>query len=274
MSLFTIDQEKCAKDGICQAVCPIGIIKVDGDKIPQPVPNAELMCMKCGHCVAACPNDCFEHSGLNRDQFPLIQKDLEINHEQAIQFLRKRRSTREFKDNDIPNEELKKLIEYARYAPSGHNSQGAQWHVVNGKEKVKVIASHMIDWARGLVEKKPDFATMMGLDIMIKKWEAGTDMILRGAPALVFAHANKKDVISQATCTIALSYLELAATTMGLGTCWAGYLHMAANSYEPLQEALGLPKENAFNGGMMVGYPRFKYKRVTQRNEPIITWSE
>ncbi|MCP3923524.1 MAG: ferridoxin [Desulfobacterales bacterium] len=274
MSLFIVDQEQCAKDGVCIGVCPMGLIKPDDNKIPQPVEHAEMMCIHCGHCVAACPKDCFEHKNLKRENFPLIQKELEISSEEGIQFLRKRRSTREFKEKEIPKDELVKLIENARYAPSGHNLQGAQWHVINGKDKVRKIAELMIEWAGWMVENKPDFATMMGLDIGIKKWEAGEDMVLRDAPALIIAHAHKKDVMSQATCTIALTYLELAATTMGLGTCWAGFLQMAANSYEPLQKALGLPDDHAFNGGMMVGYPKFKYRRVTERKQPVITWSE
>ncbi|MBI5847008.1 MAG: 4Fe-4S binding protein [Nitrospirae bacterium] len=37
MSLFTIDEKKCKRDGICVAECPIQIIEMKDDKsIPAP----------------------------------------------------------------------------------------------------------------------------------------------------------------------------------------------------------------------------------------------
>jgi hypothetical protein len=41
-------------------------------------------------------------------------------------------------------------------------------------------------------------------------------VILREAPALVIAYATKDDRMAQATCTIALSHLELASNSIGI----------------------------------------------------------
>ena len=73
-------------------------------------------------------------------------------------------------------------------------------------------------------------------------------------------------------CTIALTYLELAATSMGLGTCWAGYFNVTATSFPPMQEALALPPGHQAFGSMMVGYPKFSYHRLPLRNPPAISW--
>lgn len=73
-------------------------------------------------------------------------------------------------------------------------------------------------------------------------------------------------------CTIALTYLELAATSMGLGTCWAGYFNVAATSFPPMQEALALPPGHQAFGSMMVGCPKFSYHRLPLRNPPAISW--
>jgi nitroreductase len=73
-------------------------------------------------------------------------------------------------------------------------------------------------------------------------------------------------------CSIALTYLELAAFTMGLGACWAGWFNFAANHYAPLTEALGLPEGHAAFGAMMLGHPRHRYQRIPRRKQPDIVW--
>jgi len=40
--------------------------------------------------------------------------------------------------------------------------------------------------------------------------------------------------------TVALAQVELAAAAFGLGVCWAGYLNIATNSYQPLKAAAGI----------------------------------
>jgi len=73
-------------------------------------------------------------------------------------------------------------------------------------------------------------------------------------------------------CSIALTYLELAAFSMGLGACWAGWFNFAANHHPPLTEALRLPEGHAVFGAMMLGHPRHGYQRIPPRKEPAIAW--
>ena len=72
--------------------------------------------------------------------------------------------------------------------------------------------------------------------------------------------------------TIALSYLDLAASSFGLGTCWAGYFHAAATMWPPMRNAVDLPERHTCFGAMMIGYPKYTYHRLPLRNEPRITW--
>ena len=75
-----------------------------------------------------------------------------------------------------------------------------------------------------------------------------------------------------AACTLAVSYVDLMAQSMGLGTCWAGFFNAAANLWPPMNEALGLPEGHASFGAMMIGYPAFTYARIPLRKEARITW--
>ena len=58
MDLITVDQERCKRDGICANVCPLKIIRIrNNDAYPALVRGAEKLCIRCGHCLAACPHD-------------------------------------------------------------------------------------------------------------------------------------------------------------------------------------------------------------------------
>ena len=99
MGLLIIDESKCKKDGICAGECPMAIIKLeDDDSFPRIVPGGDDICNSCGHCVAVCPHGALSHARVPIENSPLIEKELDINEEQAVQFLRSRRSIRFFKD--------------------------------------------------------------------------------------------------------------------------------------------------------------------------------
>ena len=42
---------------------------------------------------------------------------------EALDFIYKRHSVRKFKEGDVPNEDIRKIINAATYAPSGKNRQ-------------------------------------------------------------------------------------------------------------------------------------------------------
>jgi nitroreductase len=128
------------------------------------------------------------------------------------------------------------------------------------------------DWMRSLLEDNAELARFMHMDRIVDSWDNGIDRILRSAPHLIVAHGLSTLATSQTSCLIAVTYLDLAAPSLGLGTCWAGYFNAAANFYLPLQEALALPKGHLPYGSAMIGYPMYHYQRMPSRNKPDISW--
>ncbi|MDH3567247.1 MAG: nitroreductase family protein, partial [Desulfobacteraceae bacterium] len=112
----------------------------------------------------------------------------------------------------------------------------------------------------------------MNLNQVVSFWEGGNDPICRNAPSVIVTHAHKDDGTAPTACTIALTYLELAASSFDLGACWAGYFNAAATFWPPMQKELGFPEGNVNFGSMMVGYPKFKYQRLPLRNDAEIMW--
>ncbi len=272
MNLLEIDQKSCNRDGICAAVCPSGLIDFKKGEYPTPIANAEKMCIRCGHCVAVCPTGSLSHRDMPAGQCPPVRKELQLTPEHCEHFLRSRRSIRTYRDEAVPRADIARVIETARHAPSGHNSQCARWLVLDNRDELRKLAGLVADWSRWMIANMPEMALAWHMDRLLKRWEDGADVILRGAPVLIVAHAREDNRLAPSTCTIALTYLELAATGMGLGCCWAGYFTAAATTYPPMKEALSLPEGHQCFGSMMLGYPKFDYHRLPMRKAPSITW--
>ena len=270
MALLEINKETCTKCGTCAAICPDGIILFFEGKYPRPIPDVEQFCMRCGHCVAVCPTGSITHAEMPPEQCPPIENSLKITIEQCTQLIKGRRSIRKYQDKMVPRELITRLIDVARFAPSGHNVQEIQWLVIDDKEKLQRFEEIGLDWMRHLVKKSPAVGLM--LEGVIKRMEAGGKDFIRGAPALVITYAEKNHFMAPIDAPIALGYFDLAANAAGLGCCWAGYFMMSSNTYPDLVEAVALPEDQQVYGALMLGYPEYRYTRIPVRNPAGITW--
>lgn len=271
--MLIVDANKCNKDGICAAECPAAIIRLTGqDGFPEMVQGGEQNCLVCGHCVAVCPNGALSHKLVPIEKCPAIEKELIINQEQAMQFLRSRRSIRVFKGKPVEREKIQRLIEMARYAPTAGNAQLVEWLVLTDRDKIRKLSALTVDWMRAVLEKAPKGSVPPYFPLIVMAWDAGYDAVLRNAPSVIVAYAPKMATNGMVDVTLALSYFELAALPMGLGTCWAGLLEGALGASAAVREALGLPEGHPYHYPMMMGYPKMKYYRLPERKPPKITW--
>ena len=273
MTVIDIDREKCKKDGICGLVCPGNLIRLtDDDGYPEMIDGGDEFCIACGHCVAACPGAAIKHHHIPMEDCTPIRKELIINEEQAVQFLRSRRSIRVYRKKPVEKERIQRLIEIARYGPTGANTQTVKWVIFNDREKVRELSRMVIDWIRDILENNPESSPFPidRLPLYLEAWEAGNDRICRNAPALVIAAAPEES--SMVNPTILLTYLELAAPVLGLGACWAGLLMRGMLSLPALREMAGLSNRYPHYYPMMLGYPKHPYHRLPERNPPDIMW--
>lgn len=274
MGLISIDEQKCKKDGFCAAECPAAIIRLqEKDAYPDMVAGGEELCLRCGHCVAVCPHGALSHKHSPLEASPSIDPKLVLTEQQAVQFLRSRRSVRFFRDKPVEKEKIQRLIEIARYAPTGSNSQLVEWLVVNDKSKIDNIVGLTIDFFRRLFKEGPQAMAIASLPRAVAAWEAGYDAVLRNAPALVVASAPQEAFNGMIDVTLALCYLDLMAPILGLGTCWAGMLQLALLFSPAIKEALGVPAGHPHHYPMMLGYPKPKYYRLPERKHPKITYA-
>jgi nitroreductase/ferredoxin len=273
MSLFTVDETKCKHDGICADICPRGLIEMkDDDSLPVPTSVAEEMCSRCGHCVAVCPHGALSHTAMTPEQCPPVRREWLLDQERVEHFLRSRRSIRNYKNKKVDRDLLTKLIDIARFGPTGGKSQPVQWRVIYDTEEVQRLSEMIFAWLSQCMNDPEQENLIKKFSHTVAAWERGEDRISRGAPHLIVTHAPKDSPGALSACTIALTYLELASPSLGLGACWSGFLHEASKVWAPLQKALSLPEEHECFGAMMIGYPKYAYQRLPLRDEPMISW--
>ena len=267
--------ETCVKDGLCQQACPLNLIEFNKGEFPIPVSNIETDCIRCGHCVVVCPTNSLIHNDIPQEECVEVKKNLELQEDEAIQFIKSRRSIRNFKNRPVSRLDIEKVLDITRFAPTGHNDQNVRWSVYDLKKDIKAIADSNVDFFRHILRTNPEMELPFDLQNIVDIYEKGQDIILRDAPVLIVANCRKDRPIAKISCYIALTILELAAKGCGLGTCWAGFVMMAAMAeYKPLMEILNLPEDQQFCGAMMMGYPRLEYNRIPVRNKPVIFWND
>lgn len=264
MSILTIDQSKCKKDGVCMAECPFNLIVArEEDGLPEIRPAAAKLCIACGHCVAVCPHKALSLGNIGPESCELLGNGALPTIKKAGLLMKSRRSIRTYTKDRVERATVEQILDICRWAPSAKNSQPVRWLIVEDPAAVQQLAGLTVEWLR----------TTGNYPGIVAAWDAGRDMVLRGAPMLAVAHADSRGFKPDTDCTIALTYFELAASTLGLGTCWAGILMSAAASgYPPLAEALALPEGHKLYGAMMVGHPKYHYLRIPPRKKAAVTW--
>jgi nitroreductase/NAD-dependent dihydropyrimidine dehydrogenase PreA subunit len=266
MALITIDKETCTKCALCTTQCNI-ILGKEG-VYPRQIPNTDEFCMRCGHCVAVCPTGSLKHKEMT--DTPSVKPSLDISFEQCAQLIKSRRSIRNYKDKAVPTKEIERIIDVARFAPTGHNNQDVRWMVINDRAYVDKVREIGWEWLRWIMKSNPQMAQMFAG--IVEMLDRGKDMFIQGAPAVVVAYGPKNNPMCATDCAIALGYFDLAAKSAGLGCCWAGFFYMSAGSYPPMIEAVSLPEGCTPYGALMVGYPNVKYSRIPARKPADISY--
>ncbi len=273
MALLIVDKNKCRRDGICAGKCPGLIIQLPEGGFPEIKPGMDAACIECGHCVAVCPHAALSHQKIRIENSPEILEELKISMRQAEQFLRSRRSIRVYQQKPVDRNTIKRLIEVARCAPTAGNRQLVEWLVLTDASKIKKIAGLTVDWVRQIAKDPQVAAASPYLTMMLAEWDAGFDTVLRNAPVIVVASAPAEAMNGLGDVTLALSYLDLMAPAMGLGTCWAGLLHGAMLNVPSIREVVGIPANHPHHYPIMLGYSEAKYYRVPERKAPKIVFA-
>jgi nitroreductase len=179
-------------------------------------------CMACGHCVAICPQAALDNAKNPLSEQVELSDYPVLSPGKAAEFLRSRRSIRKYKKEKVSREQMLQLLDIARFAPTGCNSQGLSYIVVDKPEILKQMTEITVNWFEEKVKTGAEWA--QGFAGLVKLYrKTNEDIIFRDAPGVIAAIAPKSLTMGHDNARYALEYVELYATTLGLGTCWAGF---------------------------------------------------
>ncbi len=155
MFQITIDSERCRGDGICVRGCPAEVY-VQREKGVRPDVAYSEYCIACGHCVAVCPEEAFAHHSATPERCLPIREEWRIGPQQVGQLMRSRRSVRNYEKRPVARETLSELLDIARFAPSGCNTQPVHWLIIHDTDQVRHISTLVVDGLRHTIEQNPN----------------------------------------------------------------------------------------------------------------------
>ena len=209
-----------------------------------------------------------------------------MEYEGLLELFMKRRSTHGYKPDSIPDEMIDKIIEAARWAPSGANSQPWEFILVKDKDQREQIVnffkeqadiSYRVEQTRPSERQFPRY----------RKPHKGTPgfavapvyIVACGDPRTKEAYPLKAkqdrgDSNFYSSLASAFLYMVLAATAMGLGSQW-----VTSSSQDLMQgrlkQLLDIPYELEIYDMMVIGYPIAQPKpRNVRSKEEIVHYDK
>lgn len=270
--------EKCTRCLKCVKDCPSDSIDLEKGRIEQ-------TCIHCGHCVAICPE-----SAVLPDEgsiHPL--KSSALKAEDLEMFFSGLRSIRSYQGKEVPKEILARLAENIKHYSSASNARPLQVTFVTDPEKIqrlndatadtlirtlKVISSPMIS---PFIKIFAPSVNLKGLkrynESFIQKKQTNSSMVCHHAPVVMLFHGKKQKYdMSEADAYIWASNTVIYAKSLGLGSCYIGFIVKAMERNKRLREEMNIPEGHRVYAALVLGYSKVSYRNETSRKAPEVHW--
>ena len=280
----SINQSSCKNCGICAEVCPNKIIGKNGSI--QFKQEREHLCQQCGHCMAICPTKSIHITNLSYDNdFDELPTN-KSNYKNFIETLSTRRSVRTFQNKPVSEELIGEIVDSISYAPYGAAPDKMEISIINNRDTIETALPLISDFFHGLEKMienpiksrllrilagKEDYHTIKnhlypiakGGNYNLDNW----DGITRGAPTIITIHAAKDAEAHTRNGVIYATYIMLASHAIGLGATMIECVPPAINQNKKLKEIFHIPANNEAVMSVIIGHPKYNYKRTIKRNK-------
>jgi nitroreductase len=175
-----------------------------------------------------------------------------------LQLVQSRQSDRAFSDKPVEKEKLDRILEAARLAPSACNAQPWKIIVVSDPEKRMFVA----EATESKVLSMNHFTKQSPVQLVLL--EENANFISNAGSLINNKHYPLIDL------GIVASYICLAATDEGLGSCIIGW-----NNEKKIQKALDIPKNKRVMLVILLGYSTQPLRNKKRKSkEDIISWEK
>lgn len=288
---ITIHYERCNSCGLCVKICKDFSLIMENNK-PVVSKNPVFGCIACGHCMAICPSNAIEISGREMssgDLIDLSEMKIKPSFDELKNLMTGRRSIRDFKDTEIGEELIEKIIEAAVSAPMGLPPSDVQLVVIKGKNKVHEFSMDVLDyfgkikwlfsvpaiWMWRLAGKETydlikSFAQPL-VQFFAESKQKDENYLLYDAPLVMYFTATPYS--DPADPYIPATYAMLAAESLGLGSCMIGSVHpMIQYGAKKLKQKWNLPAKSPSGIIVVFGYPKYKFNSGIKRSFAKVTF--
>lgn len=281
-----LDPERCDRCLLCEEICGRGFFTIrEWTTVYRPTDD----CIACGHCMAVCPGEALRNEAGAAP--PPVTPSLLPTADEVLHLFRARRSTRRFKKELPPRERLERLVEAARHAPTGTNTQQVRIAMVTDEEKIDTLRTRIMaryaDYERHLsnpvkrwflktfVDRRLGEAKIRAyLKNFLERYRAGKDPLFHEAPVLVFLHTGPGASTPKDDCCLAIHQMTLLGERLGLGSCLLGTAEAAFARTRDLNDLLRIPRESTVHAAACFGIPRIPFLRLAERRPPAVQWFE
>ncbi|MFC1910822.1 nitroreductase family protein [Chloroflexota bacterium] len=206
-----------------------------------------------------------------------------MDYASLLEMVKNRRSGRRFKPDPVPQEYIDKIIEVARWAPSGYNMQPWEFVVVNDttlRDKIAALVKEYRDTHFARMEATRESWQM-------PRWrQFGTTMDFSTAPVYIIVYGDtrtqaglpmsvrftphKKQSIFNSSLANTYLYMHLAAATLGLAAQWLTLIQQPLVNCM-VKNLLVIPEFLEPYDMIVLGYPAGepKAKQVRERQEMV-----
>lgn len=206
----------------------------------------------------------------------------------TLDFFSKRHSVRKFKDEQVPKEDIEKIIKAATLAPSGKNVQNWHFVVVRNKELIDKMAKavedrnlYLSEYAETDQDRK--FSKMIKYHTVFRNAPTvilvfagpypatGLNLIKASGADMDEIHSFLKPSPGIQNIGAAMQNLLLATADLGYGGCWMTGCNYASKQIE---EIVGFEKEGYYLACMTpIGIPEAATHTSPPRNplEEVMT---
>ncbi|WP_414150685.1 nitroreductase family protein [Acetobacterium carbinolicum] len=272
--MIKIDQEKCVGCGACVEDCFPNDIVLKEDKAAP----LNRTCIKCGHCIAICPVDAVSISDYDMAEVKDYQTDsFDITPDNLLNYIKFRRSVRQFTDQPIEKEKIEQIIEAGRFTPTGSNSQNVSYIVVQDEmRKLTGLGLEGLNkLGKNILEEKQNKNTLF--KYYAKRWMKMYEDYLADPelPTSLFFKAKGLILVVSETpinAGLAANSMELMTHAQGLGMFYSGFFVRAAYGNPKIKAFLGIDESKEVIACLVMGYPDVKYQRTVPRKKAEVSW--
>ncbi len=274
----TIELENCIKCMKCVKDCPSDAIDIEQGTIND-------TCIHCGHCVAICPEstvfpDSKMINGLNSTMVPPSEFQ---NLSAAI------RTCRSYLNKEVEDETMNLLIENMKHYPSASNARPIEITVVNTREKnqnlndqtaqrliksLQLVTLPIVKSILPLFVPKSQISRLTNYrKQFIARQIPESSQVCHHAPAVLLFHAPvKKYSMAAADAYIWSTYTSIYANTLGLGSCFNGFISNAMKRSKAMRKEFSIPSNHMVHAALLIGYPKVKYTNEAGREKPNVKY--